>query len=351
MIHRTWTPAGNALGAALLFGVSTPVLKVLVGNSSPLFLISFLYFGSGIGTAILARFSRSRQDEFSQEAEINRNDIPWLTLAILAGGVTAPFLLVWGLTITSAATASLLLNFEAVATTAIAVALFREEVGRRIWIALGTITLASVLLSWGSPAATGLPGAALVLLACVFWGIDNNATRKIAGKDPLAIVGLKSLGAGVVALMIALLLRDTVPRLSIVVTAVLLGFLCYGVSMILFIRALRNLGAARTGAYFSTAPFIGAAFSMVIFRQAPDLQLVTAAILLLAGTFFLATERHTHYHHHFPLEHEHLHNHPEEHHRHDHEGTVAGTHSHVHRHDPLDHEHPHTPDLHHRHKE
>lgn len=351
MVKISRSSFGYALLSATLFGISTPLSKILVGDISPVLLVSFLYLGTALGMFLLGKILRSWHSPLSGEAGIRVQDIPWLLLAILAGGVVAPILLMSSLEITPAATASLLLNFEGVATMIIAFLVFHESVGRRIWIALGIITLASILLSWNPTAAIGLSvGAVGILLACVFWGVDNNATRNISGKDPFAIVALKGFFAGNVALVLAILGHDTLPGISFILAAMLLGFLCYGVSMVLFIRALRDLGAALTGAYYSMAPFIGAALSFLIFREYPDLQLVIAFGMMIAGALLLATERHMHQHHHVPIEHEHRHRHPEEHHEHVHEGEVTGDHSHPHLHEPLNHDHPHTPDIHHRHE-
>ena len=351
MVKISWSPIGYALLAATLFGISTPLSKILVGDISPVFLVSFLYLGTGVGMFLLGRISKSGQTSLSGEAGIRGPDVPWLILAILAGGLIAPILLMSSLEITPAATASLLLNFEGVATMVIAFLVFREQVGKRIWIALGIITLASILLSWNPDAAFGLSaGAVGILLACVFWGIDNNATRNISGKDPIAIVTLKGFFAGSVAFGLAFLGNNSLPAISLILAAMLLGFFCYGVSMVLFIRALRDLGAARTGAYFSIAPFIGAALSFVLFMEYPDLQVAIAFSLMIAGALVLASDKHTHLHHHVLIDHEHLHHHPEKHHEHDHEEKEDEDHSHPHVHEPLDHDHPHTPDIHHRHE-
>lgn len=351
MTKKAWSPAGYALLSAILFGISTPLSKILVGNISPVLLVSLFYLGTAIGMFFLGIILKSVKSPLSKEARIRIRDIPWLSLAILAGGIIAPILLLTSLDMTPAAMASLLLNFEGVATMVIAFIVFRESVGKRIWIALGIITLASILLSWNPGTSFGFSiGAMGILLACVFWGIDNNASRNISGKDPFVIVSIKGLMAGSVALVLAMVGQAAYPSISFILVAMLVGFLCYGVSMVLFIRALRDLGAARTGAYYGIAPFIGAASSLLIFREYPDLQLVIAFGLMLAGTMILTTERHQHQHHHIPIEHEHLHHHPEEHHVHDHDGEVARDHSHLHLHTELDHTHPHSPDIHHRHK-
>ncbi len=351
MVKPAWSPIGYALLAATLFGISTPLSKILVGDISPVLLVSFLYLGTAAGMFLLGAIARSGQSPLSGEARLRRRDTPWLLVAILAGGVIAPVLLMTSLEVTPAGTASLLLNFEGVATTVIAFVVFRESVGPRIWIALATVTLGSILLSWNPSAAFGISiGAVGVLLACFFWGVDNNASRNISGKDPIAIAGVKGFFAGSLALALAMLGGATLPGIPLILAAMLLGFLCYGVSMVLFIRALRDLGAARTGAYYSVAPFIGAALSFLLFRETLDPQIVIAFGLMLLGTVFLATEKHMHRHHHVPIEHEHIHHHPEEHHVHGHDGEFSGDHSHAHRHEPIDHEHPHTPDIHHRHE-
>ncbi len=254
----SWSPVGYALVSATFFGISTPLSKVLIGEISPVFLVSFLYLGTALGMTILGKILKSGTSPLQGEARVRAHDIPWLVLAILAGGVIAPILLMSSLIITPAATASLLLNFEGVTTLFIAFIVFQESVGRRIWIAFGIITFASILLTWNPYPAFGLSvGAAGILLACVFWGIDNNATRNISGKDPVTVVALKGFFAGITAMILAILGHAPIPGISISITAMILGFLCYGVSMVLFIRALRELGAARTGAYYSTLHLSG----------------------------------------------------------------------------------------------
>jgi len=344
------SPPVFAGAAAILFGISTPLLKILAGEVSPVFLVAFLYLGTSWGITLLGMVVRSLRKD--REAVPDRHDVPWLLVAILSGGVIAPVLLVESLGITPAATVSLLLNFEAVATTVLAAALFREEIGKRIWSALAVITAASILLTWSPDPGAGLSiGAAGVLLACIFWGIDNNATRKIAGKDPFAIVVTKSFSAGIVALLLAFSFGESPPGIVPVLFALIVGVFCYGLSMVFFVRALRDLGAARTGIYFSSAPFIGAAISLVIFRQVPGLQIIIASGLLAAGVVLLATEEHSPIHHHFAVEHEHLHRHPDVHHVHDHPEPVSGDHRHVHRHEAVDYSHPHFPGSHHEREE
>lgn len=295
MADRAWVPVPYALLAATLFGSSTPLQKILVGEVAPVLLVAFMYLGTAVGMALLGRIRGFFPPAGSGEAAISGRDLPWLLVAILAGGVIAPVLLMYSLSITSAATASLLLNFEGVATATIAFVVFRESVGPRIWLGLGTITLASILLSWSPGPGLGWSAGSIgVLLACVFWGVNNNATRRISGKDPVALAVWKGLGAGSTALVLAIFVRDPFPGVPFMLTAMLLGFLCYGVGMVLYIRALRGLGAARTGAYATTAPFIGAALSFAIFHETPDLPLLLAVGMMLAGALLLATETHLH---------------------------------------------------------
>jgi drug/metabolite transporter (DMT)-like permease len=298
MEEQALRPAGYALGSALLFGLSIPLLKLLAGDASTLFLVAFLYLGSALCMAVLMLRPRGSWGQGTRDGTLERPDILWLLLAILTGGIIAPVLLVGSLAVTPAATASLLLNFEAVATTVLAVVFFREVVRGRTVLALCSITLGGILLSWNPSAATGLTwGAAGVVLAGIFWGFDNNATRKIAGKDLRIIVLLKSAGAGGVSLALAFLLGNALPPVPVLLAGMLLGFVCYGLSMLLFIRALRYLGAARTSAWFSTAPYLGAVFSFILFMQVPGPEFIIPSFLLGAGTVLLATGSYTCPHH------------------------------------------------------
>lgn len=245
----------QALIAALLFGASAPLAKLLLGEIEPIPLAAFLYLGSGLGLLGLKVFQRLRLKDFSEEARIEPADLKWLAGAILTGGVAAPITLMFSLKHTPAATASLLLNFEGVATALIAFFAFREAISRRAWSAIALITLASVILSVNPSAEWGFSlGALGILTACVFWGLDNNFTRNISAKDPLVIVILKGISAGSFSLLMALLLGNSLPSWTGILGALILGSLSYGASIFLFIHALRGLGAARTSALFSTAP-------------------------------------------------------------------------------------------------
>jgi drug/metabolite transporter (DMT)-like permease len=343
-------PITQALIAALLFGASAPLAKLLLGEVKPIPLAAFLYLGSGIGLLGIRAYQRIIQRLSDREAQIRKSDTLWLAGAILAGGVAAPIMLLISLQNTPAATASLLLNFEGVATTLIAALAFRESISRRVWLAIGFITLSSILLSINLNASWGFSlGALGIIGACFLWGIDNNFTRKISAKDPLMIVIIKGLGAGSFSLGMAIILGNKLPALGVILGAMVLGSLSYGISIVLFIRAMSGLGAARTSALFGTAPLAGMIISFLLFREYPNWMFIIAIPLMVIGALFLVSEKHEHQHIHEMTIHEHSHVHDDGHHEHDHEGEYAQEHSHVHRHDELAHTHQHMPDLHHRH--
>ncbi|HEY5954754.1 MAG TPA: EamA family transporter [Terrimicrobiaceae bacterium] len=337
-----------ALVAAWLFGASTPLAKLALSSANPILVAGLLYLGSGIGLALI-RFMRSSA---RRETPLSRADLPWLTGAIVVGGMAGPALLLLGLRVTPASTASLLLNLEAVATAGIAWLVFRENVDRRVGIGFALILLGGVALSLPQGDQPSLTkGALLIAAACLCWGIDNNLTRKISGSDPSQIAMWKGLTAGAVNTGLALAAGSHLPSLSVTMMVAAIGFLGYGVSLVLFVLALRHLGTARTGAYFSTAPFAGAALAFAIGQGHLDWAFCGAGTLMFAGVWLHITERHEHQHIHEPLEHEHLHRH-DEHHQHSHSpGDPPGEpHAHRHRHARLIHAHPHYPDLHHRHE-
>ena len=333
-----------ALGSAVLFGATPPLAKTLLHDISPLMLAGILYLGAGIGL-LAYRLARRRK---SSEAKLSQADLPWLALAILAGGIVGPVLLMAGLSFTGASTSSLLLNLESLATMAIAWLVYRENVDRRLLFGALAIIAGAVLLSWNGENLSLDVGALLVVGACLAWGIDNNLTRKISGADPVSIAMLKGIVAGGVNVALGLAVGFTLPSLKTAALAGFIGFIGIGVSLVMFIFALRHLGTARTGAYYSTAPFIGAVLAVVFLGEPLTVTLVLAAILMAVGLWFHLSERHEHEHVHDVIEHEHSHVH-DEHHRHAHEAPVAEPHSHWHRHMPMRHKHPHYPDLHHRH--
>ncbi len=336
-----------AVLAAALFGASTPFSKVLVGEMDPILLAALLYLGAGAGLFLLGKGLRPTRAP-AQEASLGRSDYPWLLGGILTGGVLAPISLLAGLQLTPAATAALLLNFELVATALLAAVVFSESVGTRALAAVAVIAGAGVVLTWHGAASGFTPGALGVIAACILWGIDNNLTRKISGKNPLTIAVAKGLGAGGISLALAMIVRAPFPGFGPAAAALAVGFVTYGLSILFFVLALRDLGAARTSAYFASAPFIGAIASLLFFREVPGMQFLVALPLFLVGIFLLLGERHAHRHLHERLVHTHRHR-RDEHHAHAHPGEDTGEHVHEHVHEPVEHEHTHTPDLHHRH--
>lgn len=348
---RLTLPIIQALFAAALFGASAPFAKLLLGEVEPVLLAGLLYLGSGLSAALLGWAQRVRAKGIMVEAGLVQREWPWLAGAVLAGGILAPIVLLFSLRETAAATASLLLNFEGLATTLIAVWFFREAISRKIAGAIGLIAAASIILSWNSQGEWGLSlGALGILLACVLWGLDNNFTRRISAKNPLTIVAVKGLVAGSFSLLLGLLLGNPLPGWLTVLGAMVLGSLSYGLSIMLFILAMREMGAARTSALFSTAPFIGAILSFLILREPLDMRFGLGFLVMVIGAYLLVGEDHGHAHHHAYLVHEHRHRHDDDHHSHDHpEGASQQAHAHPHEHSSGEHEHPHTPDLHHHH--
>lgn len=342
---------GLAFAAAILFGLSAPFAKLLVGDTTPQMLAGLLYLGSGAGLLIVWLFRRHR---VVVEAPLTRGDAPWLAGAIAFGGVAGPLLLMIGLSRTPASSASLLLNLEGVLTAVLAWFVFREHFDRRIALGMAAIVAGGAVLSWGGRLAWGgLSGPLAVAGACLCWAVDNNLTQKVSGGDPVQVAMLKGLVAGAVNTTLALLLGAGVPGALRLSGAMALGFVSYGLSLVFFVLALRHLGTARTGAYFSVAPFAGAIASLVVFRERPTVLLMSSAALMGAGVWLHLSEHHEHEHHHEAMEHEHAHVH-DEHHQHVHAvGDPAVTdpvpHVHHHRHEPLVHSHQHYPDIHHRH--
>lgn len=338
-------PHAYALLAALLFGISPPLSKLLVGSIHPVTLAGLLYLGAFAGL-FLYSLLKPEKNTFPLETK----DLPWLAGAVLAGGVVAPISLLSGLVLITGFSASLLLNLEAAATALIAVIFFRETAGKRLWFALACMTLGAVLLTGGAgDGAFNLAGPLLILLAMACWGIDNNFTRVISNKDPAAIGMVKGLAAGSVSLSLALILGLGMPSAFAILAALLLGAFSYGLSLLFFIKALDALGSFRASAFLSLAPFIGAASSLVLLGEAPGLLAIPAAGLMAIGAWLLLTEKHGHPHVHEKLPHSHPHASGEAHHMHGHSGSMQGPHAHPHIHDQLAHNHAHWPDAHHRH--
>ena len=361
----------HALLAAALFGASTPLAKMLVGQMAPTLLAGLLYAGSGIGLAacLLWRTWRNRRDQRNgspasadvQVASLCRKDIGWLGAAILAGGVAGPLLLLAGLQSMPASNAALLLNLEGVLTALIAWFAFHENFDARILLGMVLIVAAGLLLSWEPGAGLiAAPGALAIAGACLCWALDNNLTRKVAASDAVQIAAWKGMVAGCVNLSLAALLGAAWPAPSLALLTGLLGFFGYGVSLVLFVLALRSLGSARTGAYFSAAPFVGAALAIVLLQESTGNRFWLAAALMMLGLWLHLTERHGHRHRHDPVFHTHEHAHATDdgelstdpHHQHTHASDWDGKspHTHPHQHEKMAHTHAHFPDIHHRHR-
>ena len=333
-----------ALGAALLFGAGTPLAKSLLDTVSPWLLAGLLYLGSGIGLTLYRWFSHA------PAVHLPRNEVPWLAGAILSGGIIAPVLLMFGLSGMPASGASLLLNAESVFTALLAWFAFKENFDRRIALGMLAIVAGAVVLSVPAEAhMAGLWPTLAILGACFAWGIDNNLTRKVSLTDATWIAAVKGCTSALVNLTLAFSLGAAMPSLPHLAGAMTVGLLAYGVSLTLFVVGLRHLGTARTGAYFSIAPFFGAILAVLMGEPVTTTLLIAGALMAL-GTWLHLTEHHEHPHAHEVLEHSHAHVH-DEHHQHTHDYPMpAGTkHSHWHRHEPLTHTHPHYPDAHHRH--
>jgi drug/metabolite transporter (DMT)-like permease len=346
--NSLWPGVPLALASAVLFGASTPFAKLLVKSSDPQLLAGLLYLGAGVGLAI-GQACRVLLGVRSSEAPLRRTDAPWMIAIVAFGGVLGPLFLMLGLARTSAASGSLLLNLEGLATMGIAWVVFRENVDRRLILGAAAILAGAGALSWQGQGIRVDEGGVLIAAACLAWGIDNNLTRRLSAADPVVIALIKGVAAGSVNLGLALFLGARLPSMGAVGAALVVGFCGVGLSLVLFVLALRHLGSARTGAYFSLAPFLGAVIAIALLGEPITLQLVLAGVLMAFGVWLHLTERHSHEHTHEALENEHSHVH-DEHHRHAHEGTVTEPHSHWHRHEPLRHRHAHYPDLHHRHE-
>ncbi|WP_456473688.1 EamA family transporter [Candidatus Pyrohabitans sp.] len=333
--------------SAVLFGITPPVAKILVRDIPPVALAGFLYLGAFLGLCLFLAGERVMGVE--RGLYLNRRDLPWLAGAIVTGGVLAPILLMKGLTLVSGFAASLLLNLEGAATALIAFLLFREHAGRHFWAALAFISIGGVFLTWDSTSGQfNLLGSLLVVLAMFFWGMDNNLTSMISDRDPILIAMSKGLVGGLISLGIAAHLGVDFPFTEATLVALLLGAFSYGLSLVLFIMALQGLGAARTGAFFSLAPFVGAAVSVLLLGEWMGWAMLPGAVLMGAGAVLMVIERHGHMHRHDRVVHEHYHVHDDGHHTHEHEGEL-GYHNHEHVHEETAHAHIHCPDTHHRH--
>ena len=292
-MEQTKTTQARAVGfailAAALYALNAPLSKVLLGQVPARMMAALLYLGAG-GGMLLLRMVQKAMGKASCEALLTRKELPY-TVAMVVLDVAAPIFLMLGLTGTSAASASLLNNFEIVATSLIALLIFRERISKRLWLAIGLVTLSSIVLSLeGGGSLQFSLGSLLVLLACCCWGLENNCTRALSEKDPLEIVVVKGFGSGLGAMIVALVCGDQLPQLLPALGALALGFVAYGLSIFFYIYAQRTLGAAKTSTWYAVSPFIGVGLSLVIFRQIPGLTFWVALAIMAAGAYIAATD-------------------------------------------------------------
>jgi drug/metabolite transporter (DMT)-like permease len=342
----------SALAAGVLFGASTPLAKRLLHGIDPWMLAGLLYLGSGVGLGLYRMIRRLRRVRRTGDVALRGADRWWLSAAIAAGGIVAPVLMMYGLKRTAGSSASLLLNLEGVFSVLIAWFVFRENFDRRVALGVLAITAGALLLSVnGGLIWSNVIGPAAIAGACLAWALDNNLTRKVALNDVSQIAMLKGLVAGSVNVAIAVVLGRSLPHAGDILAAGLVGLAGYGLSLVLFVIALRYLGTARAGAYFSIAPFVGALIAVGFLGEPVTVQLIAAGILMAIGLWLHLTEHHEHEHTHVRLTHTHLHVH-DAHHQHEHDTAQSDVepHAHAHTHGPLRHSHPHYPDEHHRHE-
>jgi drug/metabolite transporter (DMT)-like permease len=310
---------------------------------------ALLYLGAGIGMWVIDVIRNFKGFKRS-EARLTKKEFPFIILMILLD-IAAPILLMVGLSMTNASTAALLGNFEIAATSVIAMMVFKEAIGKRLWIAIGLISLASIILTVGDLASINISiGASFVLLACICWGFENNCTRILSIKDPIEIVIFKGFGSGLSSLLIAYTWGNLSSSFLYIVLALALGFVAYGLSIFFYVTAQRELGAARTSAYYAAAPFVGVVISWIVFKEALSASFLIAIGIMILGAYFAVTEKHEHEHAHVNESHEHKHSHDDDHHDHLHDINNFGEHSHEHAHKECEHSHDHLPELHHRHK-
>ncbi|HKM41432.1 MAG TPA: EamA family transporter [Methanocorpusculum sp.] len=329
-----------ALLAALLYGISSPVSKILLETTSPELMAALLYLGAGFGMFAVSLISKLKNGK-TTEAPLTKKDLPYV-LGMILLDIAAPIFLMIGLSMTTAANASLLNNFEIVTTALVAFFLFHEKIDRRLRIAIVLIMAASVILTFDDVSSFSFSiGSVFVLLACICWGFENNFTRMLSVKNPMEIVVVKGFGAGFGALVIAFFVQGMETDVQSVIAALVLGFFAYGLSIYFYVRAQRDLGAAKTSAFYAVAPFIGAGVSFAVFRTPLTPLFAVAGLIMVVGAYFAARGGHRHFHYHAAVTHVHLHRHDDGHHTHVHDPPINGEHSHVHSHEPVKHSHPH----------
>ena len=340
-----------AILAAALYGLSAPISKILLNYLHPLFMASLLYIGAGICMGIYYVFTKIKTKTGQKtEASLSKKELPFVVAMVLLD-ILAPILLLLGLNKTTAGTASLLNNFEIVATSLIALIIFKEAIGKRQWIAMALIIIASGILTFGGGDSFSLSyGSIFILLAALSWGLENNCTRQISLKDPVQIVIIKGFGSGIGALIVCAVWGEFTLDLFYILGTLILGFVAFGLSILFYVFAQRSLGAARTSIYYSIAPFIGVILSWIILKEKVTISFLAAFFIMIIATYFMAAESHNHKHKHSILVHDHKHTHDDQHHNHEHDEEITGYHSHEHIHEEIEHSHSHYPDEHHRHE-
>ena len=328
-----------AILAAALYAINVPLSKMLLNYVEPTMMASFLYLGAGLGLFVYGlihkRIGRSERKE-----ALTKKELPY-TIAMVVLDIMAPILLMLGITRTNSANVSLLNNFEIVATSIVALFIFKEVISKKLWFAIALVTVASIILSFeGAGTFTFNQGSVFVLGACLCWGFENNCTKMISNKSSIEIVVIKGTFSGLGSLFVALILGERIPRIHWLICILVLGFVSYGLGIYFYITAQKDLGAAKTSAYYSIAPFLGVAFSMLLLNEKPGIQFYVALIIMGISTCFLVKDtielQHTH-------EHEHTHTHKHRHGDivHTHEHTHVHTHLHVHTGDSENHSHEH----------
>lgn len=332
-----------ALLAAVMYGIIAPLSKILLGELSPFFMAALLYLGAGLGVWVILLLDRK-----GREARLTKKDLPFV-IGMVILDILAPIFLMLAVQNSPAAHISLMNNLEIVFTAVLAMLFFKESIGRHMWKAIFIILCAVLVLSFEKQGLHFSKGSLFITLACLSWGLENNCTRMLSLSDPKQIVVIKGIFSGIGSLIIALLLRQAQGSVQSISYAMLLGFVSIGLSLLMYIRAQRVLGAARTSAYYAAAPFAGVLMSFLILGERPRAQFYAGLLLMLLGTYYSMKEDHAHAHLHEHLVHEHVHTHDDMHHDHVHDPAFTGSHSHEHTHEQKEHTHAHTPDLHHLH--
>ncbi|HAZ12361.1 MAG: hypothetical protein A2X86_03905 [Bdellovibrionales bacterium GWA2_49_15] len=338
-----------ALLSAALFGVSPTLIKMGLGEFSPLLVAGLLYLGSGLGLFLVQLFRRAEVlNEYRALSSAHRLK---LILAIIAGGIGAPLCLTYGIQLAPAFLVCLLLNLESVATTVIAAIFFHEHVGRRVWFGKALLVVGGIFITFRFEGVFVLSMPALLIVAaCILWGIDNNLTRDVDQLSPTTFAATKGLAAGIFNILLAVGVGQGAINVGNAIGVLVIGAFSYGVSLILFIQSLRLIGASRAGTYFASGPFLGMLFSLILLGEHPPAYHWIAGVIMLLGVWLLYKEEHDHTHTHSPMTHRHAHNHRDEHHKHFHDQADEREHDHAHEHETLTHSHGHWPDIHHRHK-